>query len=70
MSNRVNRDINLFLQGKNGRENDGSILCLNYKNAFRSIHLHLFPFVMRCMGFPGSSLIGCSIYTINWELAL
>ena len=46
------RDINMFLQGKNGRENDGSILCIDYKNAFRSIHLHWFSFVMRYIGFP------------------
>ena len=46
------RDANMFLLGKNGTENNGSILSIDFQNAFRSIHLHWFCYVMRYMGFP------------------
>ena len=46
------RDANLFLLGKNGIENNGSILSIDFCNAFRSVHLHWFSYVMRYIGFP------------------
>ena len=45
------RNINLFLLGD--KENkDGSILSIDYKNAFRTISLKWFNLVMRRLNFP------------------
>ena len=46
------RDINLSLIGSHGNERNGSILSIDFKNAFRSLYLHWISFVMRYIGFP------------------
>ena len=46
------RDLNLFLLGKNGVQNDGSILSLDYQDAFRSVKHRWFNLVLEHIGVP------------------
>ena len=46
------RDLNLFLLGKDGIQNDGSILSLDYKDAFRSVSHRWFNLVLEHLGVP------------------
>ena len=47
------RDLNLFLLGNNGVQNNGSILSLDFKDAFRSVNHRWFNLVMEHLGVPG-----------------
>lgn len=46
------RDLNLFLLGENGKQNDGSILSLDFKDAFRSVKHRWFNLVLKHLGVP------------------
>ena len=46
------RDVNLYLLGNNGTQNDGSILSLDFVNAFRSVSHRWFDLVIKKIGLP------------------
>ena len=46
------RDANLYLLGNNGKQNDGSILSLDFVNAFRSVSHRWFDLVLKKIGLP------------------
>ena len=46
------RNVNLFLLGNEGHQRDGTILSIDFKNAFRTMSLRWFNMVMRKLRIP------------------
>ena len=46
------REVNRYLKGENGNQKNGTILSIDFKNAYRSTHLRWFDLVMRALNIP------------------
>ena len=46
------REVNRYLMGENGKQKNGTILSIDFKNAYRSTHLRWFDLVMRALHIP------------------
>ena len=46
------REVNRYLMGENEKQKNGTILSIDFKNAYRSTHLRWFDLVMRALNIP------------------